>query len=61
MFKKIVMLFGDAYELTFEDKHKDLIEHELSQKPTLTEFENFCDAWNIQFSIDSLSKSEVTS
>ncbi|NCU31995.1 MAG: hypothetical protein EOM23_03445 [Candidatus Moranbacteria bacterium] len=58
MFKKVILFFGNAYELTFEDRHKDLVEHELSQKPTLTEFEDFCDAWDISFTMEQLPTKE---
>ena len=34
----------------------ELIDAELKNRPTIDEFEDFCDSWNITFSINTLGK-----
>lgn len=53
-------LFDNVYRLIVKDKDKDFLEHFISTKPTLNEFEDFCWSWKIDYEIHIIAKNEIT-
>lgn len=51
---KYIKLFDSMYVMKFDQKDTDMLNSILDSRPTIEEFEHYCESWNIMYSLEAL-------